>query len=59
MNKLFGHEYIFNNFIELYEKDILPNKILLSGKRVLENHYLLIISLIIFIRMIMKLKQTY
>ncbi len=33
MNKLFGHEYIFNNFIELYEKDILPNKILLSGKR--------------------------
>ena len=33
MNKLFGHEYIFNNFIELYEKNILPNKILLSGKK--------------------------
>ena len=33
MNKLFGHEYIFSNFIELYKKNILPNKILLSGRK--------------------------
>ena len=33
MNKLFGHEYIFNNFIDLYKKKNLPNKILLSGKK--------------------------
>ena len=33
MNKVIGHKYIFNYLINLYELNILPNKILLSGKR--------------------------
>jgi len=31
--KLVGHENIFKNFMYLYEKKILPNKILLSGNK--------------------------
>ena len=31
-NKLIGHVELFNQLIELYNKNILPNKILLSGK---------------------------
>ena len=31
-NKIIGHNYLFHHLIELYQKNILPNKILLSGK---------------------------
>ena len=31
--KLFGYEYYFNSFINLYQKDRLPNAILLSGPK--------------------------
>lgn len=33
MNKLFGFEHIFSNFVDLYNENSLPNRILLSGKR--------------------------
>ena len=32
-NNLIGHNYLFQNLIELYNKDKLPNRILLSGER--------------------------
>ena len=32
-NKLFGHKDIFNQFINLYSNNKLPNKILLSGQK--------------------------
>ena len=31
--KLFGYEYYFNSFINLYQKNRLPNAILLSGPK--------------------------
>jgi len=31
-NKIIGHNYLFHHLIELYQKNILPSKILLSGK---------------------------
>ena len=33
MNKIIGHKYIFNYLKNLFEMNILPNKILLSGKK--------------------------
>ena len=31
-NKIIGHNYLFHHLIELYQKNVLPNKILLCGK---------------------------
>ena len=44
-NKLVGHNKLFNQLVELYNKNILPNKILLSGKKgigkfTLASHFL-------------------
>ena len=33
INKLIGHNYLFHHLIELNQKNILPNKILLSGNK--------------------------
>ena len=33
INKLIGHNYLFQHLIELSQKNILPSKILLSGKK--------------------------
>ena len=33
MNYLVGHEMIYNNLVNLYDKNSLPNKILLSGDK--------------------------
>tara|TARA_Y100000590_G_scaffold102211_1_gene116142 strand:+ start:13882 stop:14748 length:867 start_codon:yes stop_codon:yes gene_type:complete len=33
MNKLIGHDKTYNSLVSLFEKKLLPNKILLSGKR--------------------------
>ena len=32
-NKLIGYRKLFNDFLELYHKNLLPNKLLLNGKR--------------------------
>ena len=32
-NKIIGHNYLFHHLIELYQKNVLPNKILISGKK--------------------------
>ena len=44
INKLIGHEYLFNHLADLYYNNKLPNKILLSGKKgigkfLLATHY--------------------
>ena len=31
--KLIGHNYIFNNLVNLYNNNNLPNKLILSGKK--------------------------
>ena len=36
---LFEHKEIFNQLCKLYKNDILPNKILLSGEKVLVNQH--------------------
>ena len=44
INKLIGHDHLFNHLTDLYFKKKLPNKILLSGKKgigkfLLATHY--------------------
>ena len=43
-NKIIGHNNLFHHLIELYQKNVLPNKILLSGKKgigkfLFSNHF--------------------
>ena len=43
-NKIIGHNYLFQHLIELYQRNTLPNKILLSGKKgigkfLFSNHF--------------------
>ena len=33
INNLIGHNYLFQNLIELYQKNVLPNRILLNGSK--------------------------
>ena len=33
INNLIGHNYLFQNLIELYQKNVLPNRILLNGNK--------------------------
>ena len=45
--QLIGLNNYLNEFCRIYENKIFPNKILLSGKKVLENLYCHIILLIL------------